>query len=143
MSSRQKGYTLLELMLILAVLSILMMIAIPAYQEYKYRAMVVEGISVMAGVRREIETAYQSTGIWPSDNLTAGIGPPESFQTKYLDSIEVGEDGVVTVTYGGTSTLNGETIIWTPTATGGNFQWDCKGGTLVDKLRPTVCKSDV
>jgi type IV pilus assembly protein PilA len=68
MKNMQQGFTLIELMIVVAIIGILAAIAIPAYQDYTIRAQVSEGMSLASGARTAVSEAYQSTGNWPADN---------------------------------------------------------------------------
>jgi len=132
------GITLIELMVVVAILSILVLIALPAYQSYTIRAKVSEGLVMIDQVKTAVTDAYMSNNHWPADNSSAGVSPADSGWTKYIAELRV-VDGSVEVEFaiGG---IVGETIIFEPTFGGGIVDWDCSLGTLPSYYRPVNCR---
>jgi type IV pilus assembly protein PilA len=97
----QKGFTLIELMIVIAIIGILAAIAIPAYQDYVIRSQVTEGLTLASSVKAAVSEFYADRGEWPTDD-GGGSGqlgftaPPSG---KYVTGIDV-TDGTMTVTYG-------------------------------------------
>ena len=104
MKTMQKGFTLIELMIVVAIIGILAAIAIPAYQDYTVRSQVTEGMNLASAVETGVAEYYANTGNWPSTLLLAGIGNTPS--GKYVASVDVGTSGVITVTYGNQANAN-------------------------------------
>jgi type IV pilus assembly protein PilA len=104
MKTIQKGFTLIELMIVVAIIGILAAIAIPAYQNYTIRAQVTEGISLADTFKTAIAEFYQNLGTWPTGTSVAGsattIPMPGTTTGKYTTGITV-VGGVVTIAYGG------------------------------------------
>jgi type IV pilus assembly protein PilA len=95
----QKGFTLIELMIVVAIIGILAAIAIPAYQDYTIRSQVTEGLNLASALQTGVAEAYANTGVWPLDIVAAG-GTAAIFPGgKYVGSVNV-TDGTITILYG-------------------------------------------
>ncbi len=144
MTRNQQGFTLIELMIVIAIIGILAAIAIPAYQDYTVRAKVTEGLNLAGGAKTAVAETYQSNGKFPITNASAGLAPSASITGKYVASVAVGASGVITATFGtnlgGNPTANSTTLILTPTATSGSITWKCSG-TAANKYLPANCRS--
>ncbi|HFA3051379.1 TPA: pilin [Neisseria gonorrhoeae] len=96
MNTLQKGFTLIELMIVIAIVGILAAVALPAYQDYTARAQVSEAILLAEGQKSAVTEYYLNHGIWPKDNTSAGVASPASnIKGKYVKSVTV-TNGVVT-----------------------------------------------
>ncbi|MBO7081267.1 MAG: pilin [Neisseriaceae bacterium] len=145
MKTMQKGFTLIELMIVVAIIAILAAIALPAYQDYTRRSRVTEGLSLAAGSKTAVAEYFSSHSEWPSSNSAAGLAEAGQIKGNAVNKVEVGgeeDDGVITVTFNEKVAGKGSTatIILSPSETSGSFAWDCKGGSLDPKYRPSECR---
>ncbi|ENV2005926.1 pilin, partial [Neisseria gonorrhoeae] len=97
MNTLQKGFTLIELMIVIAIVGILAAVALPAYQDYTARAQVSEAILLAEGQKSAVTEYYLNHGIWPADNGAAGVASSDKIKGKYVQKVEV-NNGVVTAT---------------------------------------------
>ncbi|HGG7587474.1 TPA: pilin [Neisseria meningitidis] len=95
MNTLQKGFTLIELMIVIAIVGILAAVALPAYQDYTARAQVSEAILLAEGQKSAVTEYYLNHGEWPGDNSSAGVASSSTIKGKYVKSVEV-KNGVVT-----------------------------------------------
>ncbi len=112
MKSIQKGFTLIELMIVVAIIGILAAIAIPAYQDYTIRSQVTEGLNLASAVKAGVAETYAQTGTWPADLDGAGGDSANPPSGKYVDSVDV-TNGTIVITYGNDSNDNIDTGILT------------------------------
>ena len=141
MKKVQQGFTLIELMIVVAIIGILAAIAIPAYQDYTKRSHVSEGLTLAAAAKAGVSEYYASTGGWPSNNASAGLPVnAASIAGNAVRSVAVNQSQI-TITYR-TQVIAGGTIILQGTVSGGTIEWDCTGGsaTLLDKWKPSNCR---
>ena len=131
---KQQGFTLIELMIVVAIIGILAAIAIPAYQDYTIRAQVSEGISLASGAKTAIAEYYQNNGDMPADNTVAGIEDPAVIFGKYVNDVTVArvdaDNATVTVTFGGQSKTARADDQGTWSVTLDPMPVSAKGGTL-------------
>ncbi|ENX0514023.1 pilin [Neisseria gonorrhoeae] len=95
MNTLQKGFTLIELMIVIAIVGILAAVALPAYQDYTARAQVSEAILLAEGQKSAVTEYYLNNGEWPENNTSAGVASASDIKGKYVQKVEV-ENGVVT-----------------------------------------------
>ena len=139
---KQQGFTLIELMIVVAIIGILAAIAIPAYQDYTIRAQASEGLSLASGAKAAVAEAYQDTGVWPTDNTAAGLAVANTIFGKYTVSVQVAPQ-TVTVTYGNEANpllpASGQLVL-NAVDNGGAIEWDCDTSTIDPKYRPSACR---
>ena len=139
---QQKGFTLIELMIVIAIIGILAAIAIPAYRDYTIRAKVAEGVNLVATAKLSVSETYHSDGVFPTSNAGAGLPAAASITGNHVSSVSVGANGVITITYNSTlgGNADGQTIEFEPTAEEGSMTWDCTGGGMNDNYRSANCR---
>jgi type IV pilus assembly protein PilA len=144
MKTMQKGFTLIELMIVIAIIGILAAIAIPAYQDYTIRAKVSEGISLASAAKLAVAETNDATGSMPGDNTAAGLPAAASIVGNNVESVTVGGSGVITILYASSGlggTADGTNIVLTPdTSQPGSMVWSCTGGDTPAKYRPANCR---
>jgi type IV pilus assembly protein PilA len=145
----QEGFTLIELMIVVAIIGILAAIAIPAYQDYTIRSQVSEGINLTASAKIAVTEYFQDTGDLATSNLEAGLETNTEIRSKYVTQVGVGGDGSgvdgeIEVTYGNdvNAAIDGETLLLTPdTANAGSVVWVCTSPTMQNKYLPASCRT--
>jgi type IV pilus assembly protein PilA len=140
----QKGFTLIELMIVIAIIGILAAIAIPAYQDYTVRAKVSEGLNLSGAAKLAIAETFDSQGTFKLNNTSYGLPAPVSISSTYVTSIAA-TTKTITITYkaavGGNPSQAGNTILVVGnTLVPGAMSWDCTTGTILSKYRPASCR---
>jgi len=147
MKKMQQGFTLIELMIVVAIIGILAAIALPAYQDYTIRAKVSEGLVLASGAK--VSVAENAAN---GKNFDAGFTAPAA--TANIATVAIAPaTGTITVTT--TAAIGGGTVTFVPTSggaalagtatastipAGGSIEWNCTGGTLAAKYRPAQCR---
>ena len=137
------GFTLIELMIVVAIIGILAAIAIPAYQDYTIRAQVSEGINLAAGAKASISEYFMDKGVLPATQDEAGLAAPGEITGSYTSSV-AWDGAIITVTYGvqANDAILGQTLTLVPDAVGGigSLEWNCITSSLAAKHVPAACR---
>lgn len=145
MKHNQQGFTLIELMIVVAIIGILAAIALPAYQDYTARSQMSEAMTLASGARTAVTEYWTSEGTMPGNNTDAGLAAGTDITGNYVASVIVGNGGTITATMdttGVASGIGGATLQLSPITNAGSVQWVCKKDTGVDaKFYPTSCRN--
>ncbi|HEZ3967663.1 TPA: pilin [Neisseria meningitidis] len=127
MNTLQKGFTLIELMIVIAIVGILAAVALPAYQDYTARAQVSEAILLAEGQKSAVTEYYLNHGEWPGDNSDAGVASSSTIKGKYVEKVEVAK-GVITATMlstGVNKEIQGKKLSLWAKRQDGSVKWFC------------------
>ena len=142
MKTMQKGFTLIELMIVVAIIGILAAIAIPAYQDYIARSQASEAMTLSSGLKTNIAEVYGQKGVWTGISSGAeGIPVDTTVKGKYVEKVAV-SNGVITATFKGADVSKGllsKTLTLSPTDSTGAVEWTCKSA-IEQKYLPKACK---
>ena len=139
---KQSGFTLIELMVVVAIIGVLSAIAIPQYQNYVARAQVAEGCSLLGSGKMSVAEYYNENGTFPKNNAEARLGAANTIIGKYVGSVTVGTAGKLTVAFNTTTAhddLQGKNFVLTPKDNGGSISWSCGVGTVGTDYLPNSC----
>ncbi len=146
----QKGFTLIELMIVVAIIAILAAIAFSMYNDYTIRAQASEGSTLADGAKTAVAEFYQQNGHFPSSNTSSFLAIMASIKGTYVDSVTVnpGKPGVIAAAFGTNSNLalQNKQLMFSPITHGGSISWNCKSdgtGTFGSSgaMRPAYCPS--
>ncbi|HFC6616012.1 TPA: pilin [Neisseria meningitidis] len=152
MNTLQKGFTLIELMIVIAIVGILAAVALPAYQDYTARAQVSEAILLAEGQKSAVTEYYLNHGIWPGDNSDAGVASSTDIKGKYVEKVEV-KNGVVTAemkSSGVNKEIQGKKLSLWAKRQAGSVKWFCgqpvkraaAAGTNNDEVKADTATND-
>jgi len=145
-NGRQQGFTLIELMIVVAIIGILAAIAIPQYQNYVARSQVAEALSFSGSAKTSVSEYRMTQGDFPATNAEAGLPDADNMEGTYVASVAISAGGIITVTMkdsGVASAIEEGELKLTPTESNGNITWACDGGDttpIEDAYLPSSCK---
>jgi type IV pilus assembly protein PilA len=133
---RQAGFTLIDLMIVIAIIGILMAYAIPAYKDYTIRAKLGEGIAMAAAAKIAVSEYVISEGNYPTNNSAAGLAATISGDN--VANVQVAT-GVITVTYTAPTEIASSNVTLTPSTTAGSIKWTC-ASSAPNQYVPATCR---
>ncbi len=136
-----RGFTLIELMIVVAIIGILAAIAIPAYQSYTVRAEVAEGLTLSGPAKRAVVEFFSESGGWPADNAAAHLPAANSISGTYVQTVAVA-DNVVAITFGNDahSVIQNGVVKLVAAVVDNVIHWQCTSTTVEDRYLPTSCR---
>lgn len=142
--ARESGFSLIELMIVLAIIAILASMALTSYVDYQIRAKASSGLVLAGAAQLGVSETYASSSVFPISNAEAGVPDPTSIVGEYVTSVAISDTpspGSITVTYRQFSRVNnGDTLLLIPSGTSGSLQWTCTSGSMEPRYLPSTCR---
>jgi len=141
MNKNSAGFTLIELMIVVAIIAILAAIAIPAYQDYLIRSQTAEALTLTDGIRTNLWEFVSNKGHMPSTNQSAGLPSPVSIAGSYVSKVDI-SGGLAKATFGNRANakISGQDLLLSPRTTGGSITWRCKSTTINPRYLTASCR---
>lgn len=141
MNKKPAGFTLIELMIVVAIIAILAALAVPAYQDYLIRSQTAEGLTLMDGTRTQMWEYISNKGKMPSRNQSAGLPSPVSIVGSYVSQVSVA-GGIAAATFGNKANkkIAGGILLLSPRTSGGSIKWRCKSTTINPRYLTASCR---
>jgi len=145
MKTHEKGFTLIELMVVVAIVGTMAALAIPAYQDYTIRAQISEGLTLSAASQSAVEEYYSEHGDWPDKNEDAGLSDKRDINGKYTKEVSVKKDGVIEIKFDNYAhfLIQNRKVYLMATDNNGSISWACLSEKKIkDNHLPPACRGD-
>ncbi len=141
MKKMQQGFTLIELMIVVAIIGILSSIAIPAYQDYTIRAQIAEGLNLSAGAKAALTEYFVMNGNWPNNNVKAGLVNHNDIKGNYVKSGRVNKNEIIIMFgYDAHNAIFNKKLTFLAVDQSGAIRWTCASAAIKDNHLPSACR---